>query len=82
MVNQLEKKGFVLIERDRKDRRVLLLKTTEKNEEYWDSKAGEHEKVILSLFSSLDEGEIHRFHNTIAELLASTNAFYGIAKEM
>ena len=81
IANQLEKKGFILIERDEKDRRRLRLKVTEKNRRYWDFRAEESEKFVLSLFSSLDEDEIHRFHSLVTKLLADTDAIYKNARK-
>jgi DNA-binding MarR family transcriptional regulator len=82
IANQLEKKGFIIIERDENDKRILRLKVTEKNRRYWDSRAEEHEKFILSLFNSLEEEEIHRFHTLVNKLSENIDEFYERAKEM
>ena len=82
IANQLEKKGFIIIERDENDKRILRLKVTEKNRRYWDSRAEEHEKFILSLFNSLEEEEIHRFHTLVNKLSEDIDEFYEKAKEM
>lgn len=55
---------------------------TEKNRRYWDSRAEEHEKFILSLFNSLEEEEIHRFHTLVNKLSENIDKFYEKAKEM
>ena len=66
---QLEKKKFIEIVRDEKDKRRLLLKTTQKNQEYWNSRAPEHLSEIQNLFSPLTSEEIHNFNKILRKLL-------------
>ena len=82
MANQLERRGFLRIERDGRDRRVLRLKVTEKNREYWDSRAAEHEGFILEIFSGLDEDGIRSLHTQTMRLLGSVDGLYQRAKGM
>ena len=76
IANQLQRKGFIAMEKDPDDRRVTRLKVTEKNRRYWDSKAGEHEEVVFGLFSFLNEEEISIFHSTINKMLSSLDEIY------
>jgi len=80
LVNQLERKGFIEVTRDEKDRRVLRLGLTEKNRQYWDSRAGVHAAFVLSLFDSLDEDEIVTFHGLFRKLLDRVDALYNETK--
>jgi len=61
MATRLEKRGFVTMERDSKDKRVLRLRTTDKNTEYWASRLEEHENLIFALFDPFSDEEIHSF---------------------
>jgi DNA-binding MarR family transcriptional regulator len=82
MANQLERRGFLRIERDDRDRRVLRLKVTDKNRAYWDSRAEEHERFILEIFSGLDEDGVRTLHTETMRLLESVNGLYNRAKGM
>jgi DNA-binding MarR family transcriptional regulator len=61
IADRLEKMGFINIERDEKDKRVLRLKTTEKNARYWESRLDEHEDLIFTMFNPFTDREIHTF---------------------
>jgi len=76
IANQLERKGFIVMEKDPKDKRVTRLKVTEKNRRYWDSKAGDHEEIVLGLFSYLSEEEITFLHSTVNNMLSGLEAIY------
>jgi len=76
IANQLQKKGFIAMEKDPYDRRVTRLKVTEKNRSYWDSRAGEHEKVVLKLFSFLNEKEIDFLNSTVNKMLSGLEGIY------
>lgn len=69
IVDQLEKKGFLITERDEKDRRVLRLKLTEKNRIFWESRAKRSEEFVMSLFSSFSDSEIDDFYFLTLKLL-------------
>jgi len=73
---QLENKGFIWIKKDEKDKRTWRLKVTDKNKEYWQSRALEHESVIRSLFASLSDNEIQSFYMLLSKLLTETDATY------
>ena len=67
----LERKGFVVMEEDPEDRRVVRLKVTEKNRLYWESTALEHERFLLGLFSPFSEEDINVFDSYFDRLLSS-----------
>lgn len=77
IASQLERKGFIAMEKDPDDRRVTRLKVTEKNRRYWDSRADEHERILLSLFDSLGEEEIHGLNSLVTKFLTSLELIYG-----
>lgn len=80
MANQLEKRGFLRIERDQRDRRVLRLKVTEKNRAYWDSRAEDHQRFILEIFGGLDEEGVRSLHTQTMRLLGSIDVLFDQAK--
>ncbi len=81
IAQQLEKRGFVDIQRDEKDRRRLLLRVTQKNREFFDSRAQEHLKAVQRLFNSLSSREVHDFYTIVRKLIESTDDIYRTARE-
>jgi DNA-binding MarR family transcriptional regulator len=65
IANRLEKRGFISIEKDPNDKRVLRLRTTQKNWDYWESRLGEHEDLIFRMFEIFSNKEIHQFNEMI-----------------
>jgi len=65
---KLQEKGFISIEKDEKDRRVLRLRLTEKNRKYWESKSNEDIEFISSLFSALTDKEIQELYFLLNKL--------------
>ncbi|HNR44692.1 MAG TPA: MarR family transcriptional regulator [Methanofastidiosum sp.] len=65
---KLQEKGFILIEKDEKDRRVLRLRLTEKNRKYWESKSDEDVAFISSLFSALADQELQELYILLNKL--------------
>jgi DNA-binding MarR family transcriptional regulator len=80
IAEQLQRKGFIKIEKDPNDRRRLLLKVTKKNREYWDSKAPEHVVEVKKLFDSLTQEEIDMFYTLITKLIDGTSKVYSDAR--
>ena len=76
LANQLEKKGFLQIVKDRKDRRALRLKLTRKNREYWESRAADNSISVLSLFDSLDDREVITLYYLLGKLMAGVDEMY------
>jgi DNA-binding MarR family transcriptional regulator len=76
IANQLQGKGFIEFEKDPDDRRVTRLKVTDKNRRFWDSRAGEHEEVVLGLFGFLSDGEIAALHSTVNKMLSGFEEIY------
>ena len=78
---QLEKKGFVKIVKDEEDKRRSLLQTTQKNREYWDSRASEHLRAIQNLFTSLNQDELLTFHRILKKLLEGVEILHEEARD-
>ena len=73
---QLERKGFIEIFKDERDRRRSLMKTTQKNREYWESRATEHLGAIQSLFTSLSSEELSTFTILLKKLLEGVDVLH------
>lgn len=78
---KLQEKGFISIEKDEKDRRVLRLRLTEKNRKYWESKKTEDIEFINSLFSSLTEKEIQELYALLIKLEQNIDVKYNETKK-
>lgn len=68
---QLEKRGYLDILRDENDRRVLRLRLTQKNAEYWKTKAPEHLQFMMELFVSLDDQELKELNGSLAKAVVA-----------
>ena len=80
IANQLQRKGFLQIEKDPDDRRRQLLKLTEKSRQYWDSQAKVGEAFMLSLFDVLSDEELVALNAIYTKLLKGTEDQYKSAK--
>ena len=80
IANQLQRKGFLQIEKDPDDRRRQLLKLTEKSRQYWDSQAKAGEDFMLSLFDALSDEEIVALSTMYTKLIKGTEDQYKSAK--
>ena len=80
IANQLQRKGFLQIEKDPDDRRRQLLKLTEKSRQYWDSQAKVGEAFMLSLFDALSDEEIVALSTMYTKLLMGTEDQYRSSK--
>ena len=80
IANKLQKKGFIEIEKDPKDRRRQLLKLTEKNNEYWKNNEGEGEEFIINMFNGLNSEELLIFNKLIDKLIEGIEERYRSAK--
>ena len=78
---QLEKKGFIEIFKDERDRRRSLLKTTKKSAEYWKSRAPEHLEAIQRLFTPLSGEELRTFAALLTKLLEGVDVLHREKRE-
>lgn len=65
---KLEKKGFLNIEKDEEDARILRLKLTEKSYSFWENREDRDEKFLLELFKGVTEEEIQAMHSGMEKL--------------
>lgn len=73
---RLESEGFITIQRDEKNKRILRLKTTDKADQYWAERADQHAKSIKSYFKSLDDEEVVSLFNIMAKLEKLSGEMY------
>ncbi|TCT15379.1 DNA-binding MarR family transcriptional regulator [Natranaerovirga pectinivora] len=66
---KLEKKGFLNIEKDKKDKRALRLKLTQKSNVFWEESQQEDTLFIKDLFKHLSEEEINGMCSGIDKLM-------------
>lgn len=81
LATRLENSGFIIIERDPKNKRILRLKTTEKSLEYWKSREEEHAKSIATYFKDLEDEEIESLFNIMGKLEIISGKLYNEAKK-
>jgi DNA-binding MarR family transcriptional regulator len=68
---QLERRGYVGIFRDEKDKRIWRVRLTERNAAYWQERAPEHMRFMMDLFASLDDRELAEFHDSLEKAIAA-----------
>jgi DNA-binding MarR family transcriptional regulator len=76
LASQLEKKGFMELEKDSSDRRKLLMKTTEKNRVFWDSRSEEDIDFFAKLFGELSTDEVEQLYMLLSKLMAGFDKLY------
>lgn len=60
---KLQEKGFLNIEKDEIDGRILRLKLTEKNEIFWEKREEKDIQFVLELFKDLNEDELNKIYS-------------------
>ena len=78
---RLEARGFMKIERDPDNRRILRLRTTEECRNYWEERTPEDIKSIITLFKGLDDNEIKSLFEIIMKLEKISENLYLEAKK-
>lgn len=81
LATRLEARGFLKIERDPENKRILRLKATEECLEYWDKRTAEDMKSITSLFRGLEDGEIINLFEIMGKLEKTSSELYREAKK-
>lgn len=79
---RLEDRGFMKIERDPNNRRILRLKTTDESREYWEKRAPEDLKSIARIFEGLEDSEIKSLFEIMVKLEKLSENLYKEAKEL
>jgi DNA-binding MarR family transcriptional regulator len=75
MAEQLEKSGYLEIEKDQADRRMLRLKLTEKNTRYWMQNETEHARIMQTLFNDLEPEELRELNRLLGIVSGSVAEF-------
>ncbi len=65
---KLEKKGFLNIDKDEEDARILRLRLTEKSYSFWNNRVDRDEEFLQELFKGITEEEIQSMHNGLEKL--------------
>lgn len=79
---RLEARGFLKIERDPNNRRILRLKTTDESREYWEKRAPEDLKSIARIFEGLDDKEMKSLFESMVKLEKISENLYKEAKSL
>jgi len=58
MALNLQRKGFLRMEKDDLDRRVLRIRLTQANDNYWKMKAQDHDRSVRNIFSDLSDEDL------------------------
>lgn len=82
LATRLEKRGFLKIERDPKNRRILRLKVTEECIQFWENRGLEDMKTINSHFEGLDNEEIRNLFEIMSKMEKVSLNLYKKAKKM
>jgi DNA-binding MarR family transcriptional regulator len=77
IADQLVRKGFMAIERDPEDGRVLRLLLTERNREYWASREGRHGAMTADLFSDMSNSDLEALMVPLGKLAEQVERRYG-----
>jgi len=81
LATRLEDRGFLKIERDPHNKRILRLNITEECLEYWDKRTPEDVKSITSLFRGLEDGEIKKLFQIMGKLEKTSSELYRESKK-
>ncbi len=62
-------KGFLVIEKDQNDNRILRLRLTEKNNKFWDKRDAKDNSFVENLFKNFTKEEIDVMYHGIEKML-------------
>lgn len=65
---KLEKKGFLNIEKDNQDARVVRLKLTEKSYSFWEKRVDRDEQYVIELFKAFNAEETDGMYSGMEKL--------------
>ena len=81
LATRLEARGFLKIEADPDNRRILRLKVTDECHDYWDKRAPEDMKTIGNHFKALTDEEIKNLFHIMGKLEKSSLELYENSKK-
>lgn len=73
---RLESQGFIKIERDKNNRRILRLMPTEKANAYWTAKEEDHARSIKGYFKDLNDEEVVSLFQIMGKLEKLSGKMY------
>jgi DNA-binding MarR family transcriptional regulator len=76
----MERRGFMAMERDEKNKRIIRLKVTDKCLAIFQRRNDEDEKTILSMFENLSDEEMKALFNIVAKMEHRADELYGSAR--
>jgi len=65
----LERRGFIMLAADSRDRRVTRIATTKKSKEFWQTREDEDKRLIAELFKYLTNEEVVTLHQLLGQLI-------------
>ncbi len=77
---RLETRGFIKIERDPENKRILRLKTTDESLKYWEERSPEDLKSIAAIFYGLNDDEMRSLFQVMIKLEYLSGNLYEKAK--
>jgi DNA-binding MarR family transcriptional regulator len=81
LATRLETRGFLKIERDPANRRILRLRVTEECRQYWEKRTPDDIKSISALFRDLDDWEVENLFEIMGKLEKISGNLYQEAKK-
>lgn len=76
----LERRGFIKIVRDSKDRRVLRLTTTDRNRRFWEENADRNKQFVAEFFVGLSDEEVNALLGILRKISARSEVLYERAR--
>ena len=76
----MERRGFMVLERDPGNKRIIRLKITDRCNELFQRRNAEDEKTIASMFENLTDDEMKALFSIIAKMESRADQLYGEAK--
>lgn len=80
LATRLEARGFLKIERDKSNKRILRLKFTEECQRYWKKRNQDDVKSVSALFESLGDTEVKNLFEIMSKLEKLSENLYKEAK--
>ena len=71
---KLQTKGFLKIKGDDKDNRILRLKVTKKNKEFWQKRTEQDAQTVEQFFGNLSEKEVRNLFSILIKMNERTQA--------
>ena len=78
---RLEDRGFLKIERDPDNRRILRLRTTDESRGYWEKRSPEDLKSIAALFEGLEDSEVKSLFEIMIKMEKISETLYREVKK-